>query len=100
MNRSVSGSDLVGRSATNCLNHRGENDLTAPGNPGLTALIGDTATPRPAAASCGAAVVTDVLITGSGRTPASASDRSSHALRPLSGAKCTSGAPSRSATRT
>ena len=34
-----------------------------------------------------AAVVTDVLITGSGRTPALVSDRSSQMLRPFSGAK-------------
>ena len=64
----------AGVTATSCLTHRGENDRTAPGKPALTALTGDTATPRPAAASCGAAVVTEVLITGSGRTPALLSD--------------------------
>ncbi len=86
MNRAASGSGAAGVTATSPRTQRGENDRTAPGKPALTALTGHTATPRPAAASCGAAVVTAVLITGSARTPALASARSSQPLRPFSGA--------------
>ncbi|KUL67292.1 hypothetical protein ADL28_00480 [Streptomyces violaceusniger] len=80
MNRATSGSGSPDVTATSCLIHRGENGRTAPGKPSLTALTGHTAIPRPAAASCGAAVVTDVLITGSRRTPARAKDWSSQGL--------------------
>lgn len=60
MNRATSASGFAYVTATSCLTHRGENDRTAPGKPWLTALTGHTATPRPAAASWGAAAVTDV----------------------------------------
>lgn len=61
MNRAASGTGSADVTATSCLTHRGENDRTAPGKPWPTALTGHTATPRPAAASCGAAAVTDGL---------------------------------------
>ena len=74
MKRAESGSGRAGVTAISCLTHWGEKDRIAAGSPALTALTGVTQTPRPAAASWGAAAVIAVLITGSGRTPASANE--------------------------